>query len=151
MYVPMQGYVCGVCLLWVCACVLSYLWGGGAVGCVSFSGMCSLVCACFDVCDLWCGCVCALVHMCTCKCVLVCAVEEAERKTREKYKTKMNASIQKKKKDQNTPYTKTRSASNRYPFFSVYVTFGNLFISPSLCVFYFYFKLLLGIFRRCCS
>ena len=46
--------------------------GLGAVGCVSCSGMCSLVCACFDVCDLWWGRVCALV--CVCVCVCVCAL-----------------------------------------------------------------------------
>ena len=71
MYVPMQGYVCGVCLLWVSAvgvCFHICVGGLGAVGCVSCSGMCSLVCACFDVCDLWWGRVCALVCVCVCVC-----------------------------------------------------------------------------------
>ena len=139
MDVPMQGYVCGVCLLWVCACVLSYLcWG---VGC---SRMCVMQWyVLFGIRVLWCvwSLVCVwggggvLWYMCAhagvCLFVLL-------RKRNEKHmkNIKMTASIQKKKKDQNTHEAKTRSGSNRYSFFSVYVTFGNLFISPSLCVFF---------------
>ena len=69
-----------VCVYCGCVHVCFHICVGGlgAVGCVSCSGMCSLVCACFDVCDLWWVWVCfgTCVHMQ--KCVFVCTVEEAE-------------------------------------------------------------------------
>ena len=40
------------------------------------------------------------------------------------------------KNDQNTPHAKKRYVSNHYSFFSEYTTFGNLFSSPSPCVFF---------------